>query len=236
MPQNKRRILRHREIVFFVGLGLILTSCGSQPADTPTILPPTTPLPSSTSQQNTTTKTPTFTLTSFPTLTHTITPTGTPPPKDTWISLGPEGGEVESLVIDPSTPTTIYARTRNAGIFKSTNGGEAWNAANTGLTDVWIGGLFMDPFSSSTLYALGDRIYKSTNGGLTWTEVPTIPLNPRISTLAIDPVTPSTLYVITQEKKWIKSLNGGLSWTTVSNSLTKQGVVCKYYYHFPSID
>ena len=39
-----------------------------------------------------------------------------------WTSLGPEGGTIFVLVVDPTTPTTLYAGT-SGGVFKSTNGG-----------------------------------------------------------------------------------------------------------------
>jgi hypothetical protein len=34
-----------------------------------------------------------------------------------WTSLGPDGGDVAALAIDPITPTTIYAGTWYGGIF-----------------------------------------------------------------------------------------------------------------------
>src|SRR6266542_2893379 len=38
-----------------------------------------------------------------------------------WTSNGPYGGIIESLAVDPTTPTTIYAGTYFGGLFKSTN-------------------------------------------------------------------------------------------------------------------
>ena len=51
-----------------------------------------------------------------------------------WTSNGPEGGMIHALAIDPATPSTLYAGTYGGGVFKSTNGGAAWSAVNTGLT------------------------------------------------------------------------------------------------------
>jgi len=39
-----------------------------------------------------------------------------------WTSLGPEGGDVSVLVIDPVNTDTLYAGT-GGGVFKSTDGG-----------------------------------------------------------------------------------------------------------------
>ncbi|MGQ9568633.1 MAG: hypothetical protein ACUVWW_11370, partial [Anaerolineae bacterium] len=47
-----------------------------------------------------------------------------------WTSIGPEGGTIYALAIDPATPTTLYAGTWG-GVFKSTNGGGNWSAVNT---------------------------------------------------------------------------------------------------------
>ena len=44
-----------------------------------------------------------------------------------WTSLGPDGGGVSALVLDPQTPTTIYALT-SGGIFRSTDSGANWLA------------------------------------------------------------------------------------------------------------
>src|SRR5439155_9699484 len=41
-----------------------------------------------------------------------------------WTAIGPEGGTVTALAINPATPTTLYAGTfSGAGVFNSTNGG-----------------------------------------------------------------------------------------------------------------
>jgi hypothetical protein len=73
---------------------------------------------------------------------------------DTWTSRGPEGVPVEALAIDPLTPTTLYAATRGFGVFKSTDGGASWSAANTGLPPFrFVQALALDPLTPTTLYA-----------------------------------------------------------------------------------
>ena len=49
-----------------------------------------------------------------------------------WVSHGPEGGRIYALAIDPQTPATLYAGT-SVGVFKSSDGGGSWSAANTGF-------------------------------------------------------------------------------------------------------
>ncbi len=53
-----------------------------------------------------------------------------------WTSNGPEGGDIRALAIDPATPSTLYAGTGYGGVFKSTDGGENWEAVNTGLLNL----------------------------------------------------------------------------------------------------
>ncbi len=48
---------------------------------------------------------------------------------------GPPGGAVLTMAIDPVNHNTLYAGT-NSGVFKTTNGGDSWIAANNGLTGI----------------------------------------------------------------------------------------------------
>ena len=73
-----------------------------------------------------------------------------------WRSIGPEGGTVLSILIDPTAPSTLYAGTNGGGVFKSTDGGAHWSAVNTGLTYPYPSALALDPTTPGTLYA-GDR-------------------------------------------------------------------------------
>lgn len=45
---------------------------------------------------------------------------------------------IDSLAIDPSTPTTLYAGTWGSGVLKSTDAGETWYTFNTGLPDIEV--------------------------------------------------------------------------------------------------
>jgi hypothetical protein len=66
-----------------------------------------------------------------------------------WTSIGPAGGSIYTLAIDPTTPTTLYAGTAFSGLFKSTDGGSTWRAVNTGLPTGSI--LVIDPLTPTTL-------------------------------------------------------------------------------------
>jgi photosystem II stability/assembly factor-like uncharacterized protein len=88
-----------------------------------------------------------------------------------WTSHGPAGTNVNALAIDPATPETVYAGTGD-GVFKSTNGGTTWNAANTGLPiNADIAALAIDPVTPTILFAgtFHNGVFKSTDGGSSWT-------------------------------------------------------------------
>src|SRR5215831_515846 len=68
-----------------------------------------------------------------------------------WISHGPEGGAVSALVVDPTSPSTLYAGT-TSGVFKTTTGGTRWAPVNSALTS-FVQAFAIDPTSPSTLYA-----------------------------------------------------------------------------------
>ena len=112
-----------------------------------------------------------------------------------WTSIGPEGGQISSLAIDPTNPSTLYAGTWGGGVFKSTNGGAAWSAVNTGLTGIYVYALAIDPATPGTLYAgTYGGVFKSTNGGAAWSAVNTGLTTPLVNALAIEPTTPGMLY------------------------------------------
>src|SRR5262249_472229 len=119
-------------------------------------------------------------------------------------------------------PTTLYAGTSSAGVFKSTDGGTSWSAVNSGLTAVHISDVAIDPRNASTLYAATDSgLVKTTDGGTNWS-----PANSGLAwsgfPLAIDPENTSTIFAAGCATKTgseasscgvFKSTDGGTSWS-----------------------
>jgi len=91
------------------------------------------------------------------------------------------------------TPTTLYVGAGD-GVFKSTDGGGSWSAANTGLPSGNYG-LVIDPATPTTLYAgtFYGSVFKSTDGGGSWKAFPGL-TNTYIQALAIDPKNSARLY------------------------------------------
>ena len=147
-----------------------------------------------------------------------------PYPPGVWTSGGPYGGNVRALAINPTTPATLYAGT-DAGVFRSTDSGGTWAAANTGLTDLWVWSvmaLAIDPTTPTTLYAgtWQGGVFKSTDSGGTWVAVNTGLTTLYVTSLAINPATPATLYVGTYDGGVFKSTDSGGTWVAVNTGLT----------------
>ncbi len=92
---------------------------------------------------------------------------------------GISGSSIVGVAINSSDTDTVYALTTNSGVYKTTDGGDSWTAANSGLPDSKTVGsahlygnlLTMDPHNSSVLYAnFGGKIFKTTNGASSWNE------------------------------------------------------------------
>lgn len=124
-----------------------------------------------------------------------------------FISIGPGGGTIGFLAVDPKTPQTIYAVSDYYGVYKSTNGGANWNPLNSEFT-TYVRSLAIDPLNSQTIYAMsGGWILKSTDGGTSWEG-----LGSSSDFLIIDPTNSQTLYSRSRSSGVSKSTDGGITW------------------------
>ena len=92
-----------------------------------------------------------------------------------WVQTnGPYGGEINTLYATPEG--LLFAGTGGAGIFRSTDLGNSWTPANTGLPDFSGDGLFAAVYAQKRkmLYAGSGELYASADGGDTWHHVPTL--------------------------------------------------------------
>jgi uncharacterized protein (TIGR03437 family) len=108
-------------------------------------------------------------------------------------------GTLKALAIDPLHPATIYAGLAGpTSVLKSTDGGQTWTNASTGLPGTYIDSLVIDPFHTNVLYAwVGSGGYVSNDGAASW-QPSSLPWPPAITFLGLhftfDPVTPGTIY------------------------------------------
>ena len=149
-----------------------------------------------------------------------------------WTRVGPEGGQVLRLAVDPRTPSTVYARTGGGELFKTADAGASWSAVNSGLPSSALG-MAIDPHNSGTVYALAScGIYKTRDGGASWSAINSgLNLSNRdcIVSLAIDSRNPGTLYASgfrgTLLQGIFKTTDGGSSWIQVSSGFPSDGQV-----------
>ena len=122
---------------------------------------------------------------------------------------------VSVIAIDPQMSTTLYAVT-DSKVFKTSNGGESWSAANIGLANTNVRALAIDAQTPANLYAgTGDGVFKSSDGGGSWTAINSGLTNTDVEALVIDPQNPSRIYAGTR--------GGGVFVTSVddcSNSIS----------------
>ncbi|MFL6110245.1 MAG: WD40/YVTN/BNR-like repeat-containing protein, partial [Catenulispora sp.] len=126
----------------------------------------------------------------------------------------PAATSVMALVLDPQNADTVYAALlSNAGVYKSTDGGAHWTAANTGLTASAYYSLAIDPANSSVLYTGPGpgRIFKTTDAGASWTELTNGLGTSFYHSIAISN-SPPTVIAVT-DSGYYKSTNAGSSWT-----------------------
>jgi len=132
----------------------------------------------------------------------------------------PNLDSVQTVVIDPTTSSTLYAGT-DRGVFQSTDGGESWRASNL-LSPVTT--MAIDPQDPSRVYAAGacTGAFRSEDEGRGWTAINrglTITVFgfetfPFLTALVIDPLRPTTLYAGALERI-SKTTDRGASWRTV---------------------
>ncbi|HNG32228.1 MAG TPA: SBBP repeat-containing protein, partial [Blastocatellia bacterium] len=124
---------------------------------------------------------------------------------------------VYQFAFDPNDSRTIYAAT-SSGIFKSTDGGGAWQ--RTGFLSA-TQAVAVDPSNPKTLFAATESgVYKSTDGGITWQQKQNGLTEFSYYSVLIDRQTPATIYV-GSSRGVFKSTNGGENWTPANTGFSQ---------------
>lgn len=138
---------------------------------------------------------------------------------DAWKQIGPDGGTVGPVAIDPVTPSTVYAGT-DGGVFKSTDGGISWGLV--GLAGTRVPALAVDPSAPAHIFAsswagwtqeqpVQGYIYQSTDGGITWMKS----VGPDFVSYIVIDAARSTVYA-----------SGGCLFKSADNGVTWQKITC----------
>ena len=141
-----------------------------------------------------------------------------------WVPLGPYGGSVEQIVVDPSDERVVFSLTDEQVLFKSTDGGGNWQPLRM-LDFLYssVQGATVAPARRGTVYlATGEKLLKSADGGASWNEAGPPSIN-SISAVAVDPAQASRVYA-GGSGIWI-STNRGASWKPARSPLPSTGYV-----------
>ena len=140
-----------------------------------------------------------------------------------WQPVGPSGGDVRSITIDPRDKNKLFASTLDGTIYTSADGGSTWRLlANLNQPELILDNLLVDSRDSSKLYTSGHRhkspggFFRSTDGGLTWKESKAL-RNESIHSLTQSTFDPNTLLAGTINGMW-RSTNSGEDWEKVASS------------------
>jgi photosystem II stability/assembly factor-like uncharacterized protein len=155
-----------------------------------------------------------------------------------WYPNGPwnVNGRVKALALDPVDASVLYAGAANGGVWKTTNGGEAWRHLWTFEDSMAVGALVLGRPSvrrrlhgpaPATIYAAtgedtpgygpsygGVGIYKSTDDGANWVKKSDPwELGDRCTRLQLHPMDPEVVY-LASDAGVHKSSDGGDTWET----------------------
>ncbi|HTW85959.1 MAG TPA: hypothetical protein VMD91_17950 [Candidatus Sulfotelmatobacter sp.] len=164
------------------------------------------------------------------------TPSASPTPGPTlrWRSLGPAvaGGRVATVAGTDADPALFFAGAAGGGVWKSTDGGAAWQPVFDAAGSQSIGAIAIAPGDPKDVWVgtgeawprndvlAGDGIYHSSDGGKTWTRRG-LERTSQIARILIDPRDPRQLVVAAlgdpfrpnPERGIFRSTDGGATWT-----------------------
>jgi len=138
---------------------------------------------------------------------------------------GPEGGTVINLLVNPITPTILYAVPDGGGLFRSLDAGETWEFSLDQLA--WGASLSLGADGHTVYAATGGRavdVWRSDDNGQTWQPIP-IPGADGMHTIYAHPAQAELVFAIVDNDGWggdglYRSENRGQDWVLVSEGIT----------------
>ena len=86
-----------------------------------------------------------------------------------WTTGGPYGGMVGDIEINPITPTILYATAKDAGVFRSEDGGASWELVLYGSGPNFL--RLARPTPKVVYVSFWGEAYRSDDGGDTWVQM-----------------------------------------------------------------
>jgi photosystem II stability/assembly factor-like uncharacterized protein len=150
--------------------------------------------------------------------------------------LGPQvGNRISAVVGIPGDASTYYAGAASGGVWKSTDGGNRFQAVFDDQPAAAIGALAVAPSDPSTVWAgtgeawairdsdvMGDGVYRSTDAGKTWKHMG-LDQTGRIARIVVNPQSADNVFVCAlgrltgpqQERGVYRTTDGGQHWDRV---------------------
>lgn len=161
-----------------------------------------------------------------------------------WRNIGPlRGGRSLGCAGSPGRPNEYYFGATGGGLWKTTDGGQNWNAVTDGqVTSSSVGAVAVAETNPDIVYigmgetqlrgsiTQGDGVYKSSDGGKTWRHLG-LKETQAISRVRIHPTNPDIVYVAAlghpygdnEERGVFRSTDGGNTWKKVLYVSPKAG-------------
>lgn len=139
-----------------------------------------------------------------------------------WEVVGPNGGDVRVVTIDPRDKDRLYLSTMDGQIYTSADGGKSWRMlVNLNEPRLVLDQLMVDSRDSKIIYTSGNRgkeaggFFKSSDGGKTWKEARELK-NESIHAMTQAPDNPDMLFVGTLNGVWV-SKDSGDRWEKIES-------------------
>jgi photosystem II stability/assembly factor-like uncharacterized protein len=141
------------------------------------------------------------------------------------------GGDGFYVIVDPANPNRIYAESQYGGLAKSSDGGNSYDNALTGINfdepRNWSTPVAIDPNNSNVLYYGTNRVYRTANGADQWQPISgdltdglvSQPYLGTITTITVAPSNPNVIYAGTDDSHVWVTTNLGQNWTEISAAL-----------------
>ena len=161
-----------------------------------------------------------------------------------WRNIGPNrGGRSLGCAGSPGRPNEYYFGATGGGLWKTTDGGQNWNAVTDGqVTSSSVGAVAVAETNPDVVYigmgetqlrgsiTQGDGVYKTSDGGKTWRHLG-LKETQAISRVRVHPTNPDIVYVAAlghpygdnEERGVFRSTDGGNTWKKVLYVSPKAG-------------
>ncbi|OFY52393.1 MAG: hypothetical protein A2X22_00485 [Bacteroidetes bacterium GWF2_49_14] len=156
-----------------------------------------------------------------------------------WESI--YGGDGFVVKVDPTDNNYIYAESQYGGLGRSTDGGNSFMGAKTGIVNNdrfnWKTPIELDPQNPATMYVGTQRLYKSTNRAATWQPISTdltngpgqMPASIKfgtITTISVSPLDSKIIYVGTDDGNVWNTTTPAIGWNNLSANLPDRWITC----------